>query len=162
MTLHKTLVTYLLVFSFLLSGCYTTEYYSDTPRNFLSGKQAVKPEDDYKIDSLILNNHIVLNVTDYYSRFIDYKCDTCGKLVCKDYVPYRDRKRNIDSVNELVFKTFSNDTIISARDISRFYYYQRSFNYSVTTLIILGGAAVTALLLFIGFLTSMPKHGFGK
>lgn len=157
MTQYKSHLVYLLIFSFLLSGCFTTENYSDTPRNFLSGKLEVKPEDDYKIDSLVLNSHVVLNVTDYYTRFIDYKCDSCAKLVCRDYAPNRNRRFPIDAENEIVFRTFSSDTIISARDISRIFFYQKNFNYEGTVLMILGGAALGVIIFFIAFITGMPK-----
>ncbi|MCE1165526.1 MAG: hypothetical protein LWX07_09020 [Bacteroidetes bacterium] len=38
----------ILVFSFLLSGCYTTDYYSDTPENIMAGKSEVKINDNLR------------------------------------------------------------------------------------------------------------------
>ena len=49
--MNKKLITYTLLFSFLLSvaGCYTTQYYSDTPEILISKEKGKK---DFVYDDL--------------------------------------------------------------------------------------------------------------
>lgn len=161
MTRYKPYTVYLLIFSFLLSGCYTTENYTDTPRDFLTGKSEVKPTDDYKIDSLLLSNNSILNLSGYYSRFIDYRNENTGKLVYIYLSSLSDTSLVKGFETTSLYKKYSHDTV-GIKDISRIYYNQKKFDYVGTSFLVMGITASIVVLFFLAFLNSMPKHGFGK
>jgi hypothetical protein len=77
----KSSIIYLLVFSFLLAGCYTTEQYSDTPNNIILGTSKIKQDDDFVPDKIILQSDSTINLSGYITKFIECGRDTCSKFV---------------------------------------------------------------------------------
>ncbi|MDD5360829.1 MAG: hypothetical protein PHN88_01750 [Ignavibacteria bacterium] len=79
----KSSVIYLLVFSFLLAGCYTTEQYSDTPSNIISGTSKIKNDDDFVPEKIILKTDSIIYISGFITKFIECGRDTCSKFVYK-------------------------------------------------------------------------------
>jgi len=71
----------LLFFSFLLTGCYSIEQYSDTPDKSISGKSLFKNDGSYFIDSIILKANTRLVFPDYVTGFFKCGRDSCTKLI---------------------------------------------------------------------------------
>jgi hypothetical protein len=79
----KNSIIYILVFSFLLAGCYTTEQYSDTPYNIVLGTSKIKNDDDFVLDKIILQSDSTIHLSGYKTKFIECGRDTCSKFVYK-------------------------------------------------------------------------------
>jgi hypothetical protein len=79
----KNSIIYILIFSFLLAGCYTTEQYSDTPYNIIIGTSKIKQDDDFVLDKIILQSDSTIHLSGYITKFIECGRDTCSKFVYK-------------------------------------------------------------------------------
>lgn len=76
-------VPYILIFSFLLtvSGCFTTNYYSETPENMIEKEQGQKGVVYEDLDSLTLTNNKTIDLDLYTARFIQSRIDSGYKFV---------------------------------------------------------------------------------
>lgn len=106
--MNKKLITYTLIFSFLLtaSGCYTTKYYSDPPEVFIKKE---KENNDVKYDNingLTLINKKTISLSDYTSRFIKSYMDSSYKFVYFYKTSMKDTIdiKNISSVHYSISK----------------------------------------------------------
>ncbi|HWQ80845.1 MAG TPA: hypothetical protein VN514_01120 [Ignavibacteria bacterium] len=122
-------VSCLLFFSFLLTGCYTIEQYSDTPDKIISGKSLFRNDGSYFIDSIILKSNARLVFPDYVTGFFKCGRDSCTKLIYQrlgtvtDTIP-------ADGQNpmKIVLRRAPVDSI-NAADIKMMFYRKESFDY---------------------------------
>jgi|WetSurMetagenome_2_1015567.scaffolds.fasta_scaffold162038_2 hypothetical protein len=125
----KASIIYLLVFSFLLAGCYTTDNYSDTPRNIFSGKSKIELNDDFVLDSLTLKSNINLKLQNYFTQFIECSKDTCGKFIYRSLIPVIDTAKMLSEKSRtLLYKKNPTDTI-AVSGISKMFYNKKHFDW---------------------------------
>jgi hypothetical protein len=156
----KASIIYLLVFSFLLAGCYTTEQYSDTPENIISGKSVIKQNEDFVMDKIVLKSDSTIRMNNFITRFIECNKDTCSKFV------YRSRDLVCDTIKtagqnsiEVRCKEPVTDTI-SVSKIKKMHYQKNEFDSGSSIFI-----AAILLIVPVGYavITSIwrpidPKH----
>jgi hypothetical protein len=151
----KESIIYILVFSFLLAGCYTTDNYSDTPRNIISGKSKIELNDDFVLDSLTLKSNIKLKLQNYFTQFIDCNKDTCGKLLYGRIYEITDTTVKGDKNQKSVLLKKSIPDTIAVSNISKMFYHRGYYDYEI---IVIGLIAIAGVLYF--FFNAF-KH-FGK
>jgi hypothetical protein len=81
--MNKKLITYTLLFSFLLtvSGCYTSNYYADSPEELISKEKGQKNVIYENLDSMTLVNNKTVKLSQYTSKFIKSYMDSSYKFV---------------------------------------------------------------------------------
>ncbi|MDD5360833.1 MAG: hypothetical protein PHN88_01770 [Ignavibacteria bacterium] len=150
----KTSVVYLLIFSFLLAGCYTTDNYSDTPQNIISGKSKIELNDDFILDSLAFTDSKNLSFNDIFIRFLDCNKDGCCKFETRRaYRINDDKSHGIIYSDEVTNQRAIPDTI-SINNISKMYYHRGYYDYEV---IAIGLVALAGVVYF--FLNAFNHFG---
>ncbi|MDD5360830.1 MAG: hypothetical protein PHN88_01755 [Ignavibacteria bacterium] len=155
----KSSVIYLLVFSFLLAGCYTTDNYSDTPQNIISGKSDIERSEDYVLDSLTLKDGKIMKFKDSFSEFLNCNYDGCSKLAVGKLIRmYNDKSSGYMYSNDITYKKSVPDTIDVSK-ISLMFYSKKNTNY--IPYIVVGGVVIAAAVSLIITLLSLRGLGGG-
>ena len=164
--MNKKIITYVLLFSFLLTvtGCYTTQYYSDTPEYLIEmekGKKDVVYED---LDSLTLINNKTIDLDLYTSRFIKNRNDSSYKFVY--YYP----RQVFDTAKMLAQKStkaFYKDAVpdtLDIKKISLIHYSISNFDdsktFKIIGLSILIPAVTIGLIFLIGILPYLGNNKY--
>jgi len=158
----KNLITYTLIFSFLLTtaGCFTTNYYSETPENMIENEQGQKGIVYEDLDSLTMINNKTIDLDLYTARFIKSRTDSNYKFVY--YYPrvvFDTAKMLSLKSNKAFYKDAVPDTL-DIRNISYLHYTEKKMLPRTYTLIGLG-VGIPAFILFFVFLFSIPIGGLG-
>ncbi|MDD5360831.1 MAG: hypothetical protein PHN88_01760 [Ignavibacteria bacterium] len=142
----KESIIYILVFSFLLAGCYTTDSYIDSPQNIISGRSKIKLKDDFVLDSLILKDGKILNFKDSFSEFLDCNKDGCSKLIVgKTIRLIGEKPGDISSSSNITYKKLPLDTIEVSK-ISLMHFSNKHINY---TPIIIGSLLIVGVVVLL-------------
>jgi hypothetical protein len=156
--MNKKIISYTLLFSFLftVSGCYTTQSYSDTPDKIFSGKSDIDLKGDYTLDSISLRNKRTITLENYVAYYIErqkekYLLYYNPKLIVIDYAFMQETKSK-----DLLFKKPVADTIsFNAIDSMYFTGSKTDVSYAV-----LGCVIGIPVALFISVLLfAMPNFG---
>lgn len=158
--MNKKLITYTLLFSFLLTlaGCFTTNYYSETPENMIEKEQGQKGIVYEDLDSLTMINNKTINLDLYTARFIKSRTDSSYKFVY--YYPrvvFDTAKMLSLKSNKAFYKDAVPDTL-DIRNISYLHYTEKKMLPRTYTLISLG-VGIPAFILFFVFVFSLPIGG---
>lgn len=160
--MNKKLITYTLLFSFLLTvaGCFTTNYYSETPENMIENEQGQKGIVYEDLDSLTMINNKTIDLDLYTARFIQSRTDSSYKFVY--YYPrvvFDTAKMLSLKSNKAFYKDAVPDTL-DIRNISYLHYTEKKMLPRTYTLIGLG-VGIPAFILFFVFVLSIPIGGLG-
>ncbi|MCX6157080.1 MAG: hypothetical protein WCK13_06595 [Ignavibacteriota bacterium] len=156
----KKLITFTLLFSFLLTvaGCYTTNYYSETPENMIEKEQGRKDVVYDDIDSLTLTNNKTIDLYFYTSKFIQSMIDSSYKFVYfYPRVVYDSVKMRALKSTQAFYKDAVPDTL-DIRNISFLHYKETKMLPRTYTLIALG-VGIPAFILFFIAMFSLPIGG---
>ena len=149
--MNKKPITYTLLFSFLLTvaGCYTTNYYSDTPEVLISKEKGKKDFVYDDLDSMTLINNKTIDLDLYTARFIQSRTDSSYKFVY--YYPrvvFDTAKMLSLKSNKAFYKDAVPDTM-DIRNISMIHYTTSKLDNSKTALTIGLSIAIAAVAYLI-------------
>jgi hypothetical protein len=151
----KESIIYILVFSFLLAGCYTTDNYSDTPQNIILGKSKIELNDDFVLDSLTLKDNKKLTFKDCYTEFLDCNKDNCKKLAVGKLIKIIGEKPgDISSSSIISYKKLTPDTIEVSK-ISLMHYSKEHFNQVPFAI---GGLLILVIVVFVYEVLHSLRH----
>jgi hypothetical protein len=151
----KSSIIYLLIFSFLLAGCYTTSNFSDTPQNIRSGKSKIELNGDYILDSLTLKDGKIVTFKDSFSEFLDCNKDSCSKLaVGKLLRIYDEKSSGYMYSKDIIYKKSVPDTIEVSK-ISLMHYSKNHFNQVPFAV---GGLLLLVIVIFFYEVIQSLKH----
>jgi hypothetical protein len=138
-----------------MTGCYTTQNYSDTPDKIFSGKSEIDLKGDYSLDSVSLRNKRTIPLKGYMTNYIErqkekYLVYYYPKALFIDSALMKETNSKIPLYKKPVADTLNFNAIDSM------YFAGSKFDKSY---LILGGVMLGSIALaFVGFLVySKPK-----
>jgi hypothetical protein len=162
--MNKKLITYTLLFSFLLTvaGCFTTKYYNDTPEVLITKEQGKKDFVYDDLDSMTLINNKTIDLDLHTAQFIKSRTDSSYKFVY--YYPrvvFDTAKMLALKSNKAFYKDAVPDTL-DIRNISMIHYTTSELDSKKTNLTI--GLSILIPLVTIGiiYLIAVLPYALGR